>query len=536
MIPILYGPSETAFETNGLGRLADATSAIVREQRNGIFTLEMEMPIFGQHFSDIGLGSIVMAKPSPARSPQPFEIYSIEKSTDGMSAEIFAQHLSYRLNRIPVLPFTAGSVSQALQGLISHAAEINPFTFWTDVTRAGFYSQKEPSSARARLQGEKGSIVQTFGGELMFDRFTVNLLANRGINSGKVIRYGKDIVSLQQDQNIQNTITGILPYWRGSEGEEEVCVWLPEVVLYSSHASDFPNARTVCVDFSGDFDQKPTEAELRAAGNQYIADNDIGVPVVGFDVDFVALAQTTEYASIANLERVELCDIVSVLFSDFGVNASAKVTETYYDVLKERYTKIRIGDQRFTVANTIAQQSKDLKDSEAKTETFLSQALAQATAQINGELDGAIMKTQTDADGNPIGLIFMDTNDPATAVNCLRINYAGIGFSNSGIDGPYSSTWDITNTLNMGNINVINLSASVITTGILRDATGTNYWNLDTGELRMTGIDVGVGARNYVRNSNTLDFKEYSFAWHMTYNGHQALVNGHKLEVRQYGN
>ena len=535
MIPKLFASNATVFTSNGLGRLADATYCQVHEQRNGVFELELQMPVNGKHFSDIGLGSIIVAKPSPNRTAQPFSVYSISKTMDGMMATILAEHIGYLQNLIPVMPYTASTANLALQGLIANAAEINPFTYWTDITQAGSYSQTIPSSARARLQGEQGSIVQTFGGEIEFDEWTVKLWANRGVDRGTEIRYGKNLMSLEQDQSIQETITGIVPYWVGMVGETEDVMWLPEVVLYSAHASDFPYARTVCVDFSGDFQDKPTEAELRAAGNKYITDNGIGVPKIGFDINFATLAQTTEYKDIALLERIDLCDFVTVIFPDFGISAQAKVVETFFDALAERYTQIRIGDQRFTLADTIAQQSQDITESEAKQTNSFLQALEQATALINGDLTGASMITQTDANGNPVGLVFMDTNDPGTAVNCIRINSNGIGFSNNGVNGPYSSTWGIDNTFNAANINVINLSGASITTGIIQDATHTNYWNLDTGELSIQGVDVGIGARNYIRKSNTLDFGEYTFSWNFKYNSDNAMINGAYMEVYQHG-
>lgn len=537
MIPKLFPSNATVFTTNGLGRLADATFCQVHEQRNGVFELEIQMPVNVEHFSDIGLDSIIVAKPSPNRAAQPFNVYSIQKSMDGMMATILAEHIGYKQNLIPVMPYTASSANLALQGLISNAAETNPFTYFTDITQAGTYNQTVPSSVRARLQGEQGSIVQTYGGEIEFDEWTVNLWANRGVDRGTEIRYGKNLLSLEQDQSIQETITGIVPYWVGMVGEDEDVAWLPEVVLYSAHASDFAYARTVCVDFSGEFTDKPTEVQLRAAGNKYITDNEIGVPKVGFDINFATLAQTTEYKNIALLERLDLCDFVTVIFQDFGISAKAKVVEIFFDVLNERYTQIRIGDQRFTLADQIAQQSQDITDSEAKQTNSFLQALEQATALINGDLTGASMVTQTDANGNPVGLIFMDTNDPGTAVNCIRINSAGIGFSNNGPQGPYSSTWDITNTLNMANINVVNLSASQMTTGIIQDALGQNYWNLDTGDISIhaTTVNVGVGARNYVRHSNVLDFEKDGFSWFFTFNGNQATINGNLMEVIQYG-
>ena len=45
MIPILYNRDETRFVTNGIGRLADCTRAVVTEERNGVYELEFDVPI-----------------------------------------------------------------------------------------------------------------------------------------------------------------------------------------------------------------------------------------------------------------------------------------------------------------------------------------------------------------------------------------------------------------------------------------------------------------------------------------------------------
>ena len=467
MIPILYAPTETVFTSNGLGRLTDATECVIHEQRNGCFDMTIEMPVTGLHFEDIQKGSFIKANPSPTRTAQIFEVVSITKNMDDMMAEIYCQHVSYRLNRIPVKPYTADSAYNALRGMVNNSVETNPFSVYTDVTRAGTYKHKIPSSAKACLQGEAGSILQIYQGEYLFDNFDIYLYANRGIDRGTQIRFGKNLQELEMEESLEGVITGIMPYWEGKNGSTDVVMMLPEYVVYSSNASSFPNARTEVVDFSGYFDSQPTETQLRDAANDYITRNNIGVPKVDWDVEFATLAQTTEYSGIALLERMDLCDIITIIFEGFGVSVQAKIVETYFDVLKDRYRKVHVGDERFTLAQTIASTFGQIEQSEAKTETIFTQALAQATALLNGDLTGSSMKTLTDANGNPIGLIIMDTNDPQTAVNCIRINAAGIGFSNSGPSGPYSSTWTISNTLDMSTINVVHINASSIDAGSL---------------------------------------------------------------------
>lgn len=495
MIPILFDKTAATFTTNGIGRLTDCISARVHEERNGAFDLTIEMPVNGIHVDDIELGSIIMAKPSPKRSSQPFEVDSIIKHMGSMTVEIHASHLSYRLNKIPVMPFTAYSAASAMAGLKTNSAEPNPFTFTTDKTLTVTYKQTLPSSCRNRLLGEQGSILQTYRGEYLFDAWTVRLLAARGLDNGVEIRYGKNLTSLDQDNNIENTITGILPFWTGMAGEKETVMWLPEIVLYSDNADLYPYKRTAVIDFSGEFSEKPTEAQLRAVGKKYIEDNGIGTPVVSLDVSAVTLAQTTDYQSTKMAEEVDLCDIVTVIFPQFGASTKAKITEIDFDVLRERLINFHVGDTRNTLAQTIAGTTTQIEQSQTDQQTWMMQALAQATAVINGDLTGASVTTQTDVNGNPVGLVFMDTTDPATAKNCIRINSNGIGFSTNGPSGPYTSAWTIDGTLDMSQINVINIDAGSITVGTM------SFDRIKGGTAILGGLNNGNGAL-YVYDSN----------------------------------
>ena len=133
MIPILYSSSETHFETNGIGRLKDAISCLVTEERNGEFELEMEYPITGKYFNQLRVSNIISAVPSDGKEPEPFRIYKISKPLNGV-CNIFAEHISYQLASIPVMPFTANSFAEALQGLVDNAAQNCPFTVSTRKT------------------------------------------------------------------------------------------------------------------------------------------------------------------------------------------------------------------------------------------------------------------------------------------------------------------------------------------------------------------------------------------------------------------
>lgn len=522
MIPVLYPPNETAFVNNGLGRLNDAISCDVEEVRNGLFELSMEYPITGIHYSDIAISCLIFATPSDGKEPEPFRIYKISRPLNGRIT-VNAEHISYQLNYIPVLPFTADSCIQALQGLKTNAAENCPFNFFTDKEITGTWTNPEPASIRARLGGSDGSILERYKGEYEFRRYNVYLWTNRGSNNGVTIRYGKNLTDLNQEESIESTYTGILPFWTSRKEDDDTVITLPERVLHSDNADLYPFQRTVTVDFTEDFEEAPTVEELRAAGENYINNNNIGVPEVNLTVSFIALWQTNEYKALAALERVNLCDTVTVRFDALGVNATAQVIRTKYDVLQDRYTEIELGDAKSSLGDTIA------KISQVTSETAVNQATSAFTADIARAVDvfrgamGGHMIINTNANGEPVELLFMDTDNAATAVNVMRFNNAGIAFSTNGYNGPFNSAWFIDGTFDASQINVINLTASMINGGILKlgnvdnvsgvlevyDQQNNLVGRMDRNGLKMYGpdgsyvqINQTVGFAGFDRNNN----------------------------------
>lgn len=434
MIPILFSADATSFNNNGLGALADCTSCKVTEKRNGEYILTMQYPLDGIHFKDIQKSCIIWVKPSDGANNQAFRIYKTKKPINGI-VTIEAEHISYQLSMIPVMPFTAESASAALQGLKTNAAEPCPFFFYTDKQTIATYTQEQPASIRSRLGGVSGSILDVYGGEYEFDNYDVHLWANRGSDKGVTIRYGKNLIDLKQEENIQNVVTGVVPFF----ANEDTLVTLPEKVVESEYVDLYPYPRTVILDLSSEWtDEVPTVEQLRQRAQKYIEDNDIGIPKVSIDVSFIALWQTEEYKDIAPLERVNLCDTVTIIFEKLGIEAKAKVISTEYDVLRERYTKIEVGDAKSTLATTIVNIDSTTNTKIQTATSFLQKAIVHATDMITGGLGGYVY-LKPNADGYPEEILIMDSPDIETAVNIWRWNKNGLGFSSNGYAGPYGT-------------------------------------------------------------------------------------------------
>ena len=485
MIPILYEETEIEFKTNGIGRLVDAISCTVTEERNGEYELEMEYPESGKLFKELKHSRIIGAVPSEDAAIQGFEIYKISKPINGVIT-VDARHVSYRLSYVPTLldGTVVSSAQSALQMLFDRAMVSHPFSFTTDVTKAGTFDSDGLYSIRGMLAGTTGSVLQSFGGEYEFDNWRVILHSARGTKTDVVLDYGKNITDFKQEENIENTSTSVVAYWENSSSDSGVTRVVGDI-QNSDNVNRFPYNRPLLLDCSQDYKDAPTKGQLNAKAQSYIKANGIGIPHVSVDVSFVALWQTEEYKDIAPLEKVHLCDTLTVRFSKLGVETTAKVIKTEYNVLMDRYNKISIGDTKYTLADTILNINDEIKRTSDKIATDMQNAIDHATRLINGGLGGYVVITPNETTGYPEEILIMDTPSKQTAKNVIRLNKNGIGFSlGNGYDGPFQSAWTID-----GAFNANWITAGVLTAITIQTAATGKRVVIQNGDATVNGYD-----------------------------------------------
>ena len=433
MIPILYDKTETAFTSLGLGMLAEAISCEVSQTLNGAYELTMQYPQSGARFADLCNERIIKATAEKGKSAQLFTIYCITKPINGV-VTVNASHISGRKEYIPVMTCSATSVSDALVAIKTNSAETNPFTFWTNKSTVANFAIGAPRSLGQALGGMAGSILDVYGGEYEFDNFTIKLWNHRGADNGVSLRYGKNITDFQQEENIASTITGICPFWADSEGNTIV---LPEKTVDSPNAANFAFKRTVVQDFSTVWQTQPTEAQLRAYAQAYVAQAGIGVPKVSITLKFENLADYEEYKDYALLEAVQLGDTVHVYFEPLDATATARVVKTRYNSLMDKYTSIDIGSVKANMSTVIADVETHAEEQTSASINYLEEAFDKAIKDLSGAEGGNVV-IRTDGNGKPYEILIMDTDDVTTAVKVLRLNQNGLGYSTNGIAGAYT--------------------------------------------------------------------------------------------------
>lgn len=468
MKPILYTADRTSFDDNGLGILSDAVSCKVTRELNGQYELEMRYPVEGIHYGEIALRSILRASASPDAVLQPFRIYRIAPAMGGV-ATIYARHVAYDLGGYVVAPFTAADAPAAMAGIKSHALPTGmPFTLATDKTTVATMSVTVPSSAWALLGGQQGSLLDVYGGEYEFDGWAVRLLTRCGADRGVAVRYGKNLTDLTQDSNCANCYTGVVPYWK----DNETTVMAPPVYA----EGDFGYTKLMPLDLSSDFEERPTEAELQAAGAAYVKRNQIGVPIVSWDVKLALLSQASGYEDVAHLEQIYLGDTVGVHFARLGVDAKARVNKIVWDCLLERYDSVALGSVKANIAATIAGQQKEI---DAKPSASLVEKISSSlTAALLGANGGSVRLLDTNGDGEPDELYIADDPDPTKAKKVWRFNYEGWAASEKGYDGPYTMGATIA-----GGIQAWMITAAHLIAGTIASEQGNFFINLDGGTI-----------------------------------------------------
>ena len=447
MIPILYEAKTSDFTGNGTGFLKDATECTVKEVRNGTFELTLKYPENGVYADKLIEDAIIKAKPNNKDNDQLFRIYKSGKTIAGVNT-FYAEHISYELNSNPICqPVIEGkNPQQAIEQVLSQAAVPNNYTAWSDIQTRNSTSVEDVVSVRKMLGGVEGSILDTWGGEYQFDNFTIKLWKNRGKDTGETIRYGKNLITAEQEKNIANTVTAIFPYARYKKdetSEEEILVKLSEGIIKTPNADRYARLKCEPVDFSDKFEDGIviTEDMLRKVATSY-AQSGIDEPSISIKASFQDMNKIKGNENLATFNSIDLCDTVTVIIEKLGIDVKAKVVSYTYNVLKERAESVEIGETRTNLTKQITAESKEQADRIIKTATFsekleasLKQRIADATAAITGNSGGYVVLYPPE---NPQEIFVMDSPDTKTAKNVWRWNKAGLGHSSNGVNGPFN--------------------------------------------------------------------------------------------------
>lgn len=499
MIPVLYRKGMTAFDSLGIGPLPDTIECTVREERNGQYELEMRYPVTGLHYKDIEVGKIIRVRNAYC-GLQPFDIYAISRPMNGV-VTINAKHASYRLNKMVLNPCSGTTAASAMVAIGSHITYgPEAFTFWTDKTTQADWSTLVPVSVRAALGGTEGSVLDVYGGEFEWDNFVVKLHGSRGTDTGVTIKYGKNLLDIVAEENVAERFTACVPFYKARDDSVTIgsVVKTAEWNVTDNYIAPMDLTQYYEPPEGAADNWHPTTAQLQEKAKALMTANAVSRIAQNLTVKFALLSQSAEYANLAALERVKLCDTVTVQHPGLGVDVKLKVIATTWNVLLDRYDDIELGQPKATLSQTIigdlaetfATLAEELAD---KVDwTHMDEAIENATNLLTGGTGGYVVIGRNAA-GQPNEIFIMDQPDTTQAVSVIRLNKNGIGFSTQGINGPYTNAWTIDGHLVADFMDTGILNATIIKAGVLADPNGNFSLDLPTGAMDMKKGTINLG-------------------------------------------
>lgn len=351
MIPILYEKNETEFTSNGLCRLRDCTKCEVTEERNGIYECDFDYPVDGVNYDQIRLGRIIAVEHDDTNDVQPFDIVSYTKPIDGV-VSFHAVHISYRQSKIVTSGQNVTSLEAAFQ-MLKSGQPSNPFTYWTDQTSTTAFPLADniPRSVRECLGGTEGSILDTYGGEFEWDKFTVRLWNKRGSDVDFAIRYGLNMTDYNDETDSSESYSAILPFWVGNDNNVQTIV--KGSLVSNGSVTVTGRVDAVAMDFSQEFETQPTTAELENLARATLTTKQPNLAAQTIKVGFIRLQDSGEYGQFEQLLKCKLCDTVRVEFPRYNMSGRFKIVKTVYDVLLDRFTSMELGTLQTTLSEAL---------------------------------------------------------------------------------------------------------------------------------------------------------------------------------------
>lgn len=444
----LYGITDRSFTSNG-DVILQPLEAIVHKEDNGPFYLSLTTDL--SYVDDLTEGRIVVC-PTP-QGAQPFRIHNVTATRKKITAQcrhVFYDSENYLIADSYVVDRDA---NDALQHLNAATEPASPFTTISDISL-----QNSFRCVRKSLYEAVETVIERWGGHVVRDGWTIGLRDSIGTDNQVTVQYGKNLKDITVSYDWSDVVTKLMPV--GFDG-----LLLPEVYLEASTQYEVPYTKTVefdqnidreaYLDEDGNLDEEAYNealiSDLRTQAVNYLEDH--CVPFVNYALD-------------ANLEKItDIGDTVEVNDQRLGISLLTNVISYDYDPILGQYKRVEFGNFQKSLTglvSSIASRTETMiEESSAAVRITLGEELNEATEKIWNAMGSSYVIYDTDR------ILVVDSLPKETAHYAIMISSGGIGFSQNGIQGPFTSAWTIDGTLNMQAINVINLTADLIRGGTL---------------------------------------------------------------------
>ena len=451
----VFGQADTSFSSNG-DIVIQPFKALVHKVDNGDFYLELECSL--DYLEYIIPNNIIVA-PTP-QGEQAFRIFNVTTTRRKITAKCL--HLFYDANNYLIADsyVVNKNCNDALDHLNNATDNTSPFTTLSDITIINSYR-----CVRTSLSQAINTVLERWGGHLVRDNWHISIMNRIGMDNGVTIQYKKNLKEITVDYDWTSVVTKLMPV--GKDG-----LLLDDLYVASDTQYDIPFTKTVT------FNQEISEDDFKdedgnvneQAYHQALLD-DLRIQAQAY-VDANCIPKVN-YTLKANMDKItDVGDTVEVIDERLGINLMTSVISFIYDCILDKYTEIEFGNAQPKLSDLMSTVTSDINTAIEENNQVIQVTLSAELQEAEDKIWGALGNSYCIYEGDQI--LVVDALPKETARNVIRINSAGIGFSQTGINGSFTTAWTIDGTFNAQAINVINLTADLIKGGTLKLGSNLN--------------------------------------------------------------
>lgn len=445
----VFSPTDTVFTSNG-DAVIQALRAVIKKVDNGDFYLELECGL--EYLEYIKPNNIIVA--NTPQGEQAFRVRIVENTRTKIKAK--ALHVYYDSDNYLIADsyVVNKNCNDALDHLNNATDTVSPFTTLSDVTTVTSFR-----CVRQSLNEAVTTVLERWGGHLVRDNFNLQIRETIGQDNGVTIQYRKNLKEISVNYDWSGVCTKLLPV--GKDG-----FTLDSLYVYSETQYDQVYTKTVS------FEQDIDRANYSDDEHYYAAlRDDLTIQAE----KYLAISQypAVNYTLNANMDKItDIGDTVVVYDERLGVTLTANVLSFEYDCILGEYITIEFGTLSANLSNLLNNVTKQIDTTVNISSQAQSVQLAEALAESEAKILGIMGSSYVIYNGDQI--LIVDSLPAETATNVIRMNAAGIAFSNTGINGSFTTAWTIDGVFNAQAINVINFTADLIKGGTLKLGSNLN--------------------------------------------------------------
>ena len=520
----LFNPTDTLFSSNG-DKVIIPLRAKIHKEDNGSFYLDLETNL--DYVDDLIEGNIIVA--NTPQGDQAFRVGNVEKTRSKVKTKCYHVFYDSKNYLIADSYVVDKDCNDALDHLNSATDNTSPFTTISDVTTVSSYR-----CVRTSLYEAIQTVIERWGGHLVRDDFNIGIRANIGQDNGVTVRYAKNLKEITCTENWDNVVTKLMPV--GKDGlllnaiDSTASVYIESETQYA-----IPYTKTVS--FTQNIDQENYTDEEgnvdQEAYNQALLDDLITQAEAYLEENCVP---QINYTLKANLEKVtDIGDTVVVIDERLGINMTTNVIAYDYDCILDKYTELEFGNFTQKLSNLVSNITSSVNQTTTEQIQDATITLQNDLQQSQDMIMSVLGNSYVIYDGDRI--LVVDTLPKEQANNVIMINSAGIGFSQTGINGNFTTAWTIDGTLNAQAINVINFTANLIKGGTLKLGSNLNdYGQLEIydegnhliGQFNKNGLKMYGVDGSYILINNQVGFAGYDRLGNEIY-----WVNGDEFHMKK---